>query len=153
MARAAALTKSPHTPHPIDQQVGEALRKVREARGLRQADLAGRLGVTFQQIQKYESGETRLSASTLVAAGRAMGLPVEAFFTGLPDPIAGSPQGRAATARASDLLSMEEGREMALAMRSLPVDQRRAVLDLMRTLAPEAPPAAQALKAPRSVTR
>lgn len=153
MARAAASTRPLHTPHPIDAQVGEAMRKARETRGWRQADLAERLGVTFQQIQKYESGETRLSASTLVAAARALGLPVEAFFTGLPDPVAGSPQGRARVASAGDLLALEEGRELVLALRSLPEDQRRAVLDLMRTLSPRTLNRDQVLEDPRSVTR
>jgi transcriptional regulator with XRE-family HTH domain len=153
VARAAALTKTAHRPHPIDQKVGEALRRVREARGWRQADLAERIGVTYQQVQKYESGETRLSASVLVAASRALGAPVEQFFAALPDPSARSPKARAGGARPADLLALEEGRDLVLALAVLPIDQRRAVLDLLRTLAPKRPRDGQAPEAPSSVRR
>ena len=153
MARAAVSQTPFHTPHPIDLHVGEALRKAREARGWRQVDLAERLRVTFQQIQKYESGETRLSASTLAAAARALGLPVEAFFTGLPHPITGSPQGRDRAASVEAFLALEEGRDLVLALVALPSVQRRAVLELMRTLSPTPRLGSQALEEPRSVTR
>lgn len=61
----------PH-PDPIDVEVGLALRRLRIQRKLSQTALADALGITFQQIQKYERGINRISASTLVRAARAL---------------------------------------------------------------------------------
>ena len=61
----------PH-PDPIDVEVGLALRRLRTQRRLSQTALADALGISFQQIQKYERGTNRISASTLVRAARAL---------------------------------------------------------------------------------
>ncbi|MFT3997110.1 MAG: helix-turn-helix domain-containing protein [Asticcacaulis sp.] len=52
--------------HPVDTAVGEAIRRIRKARGLTQEALAEGVGVTFQQVQKYEHGTNRVSCSTLI---------------------------------------------------------------------------------------
>ncbi len=72
------------SPSNIDQRIGRNLRAARHAAGLSQTALAQELGVTFQQVQKYENGVNRISAATLFAAARALGLGVDAFFAGLP---------------------------------------------------------------------
>jgi len=73
-------------PHdPIDVAVGRKLKIRRTAVGMSQVKLAERLGVTFQQVQKYEKGANRLAASTLYRAGRALSVPVEHFFEGVDD--------------------------------------------------------------------
>ncbi|WP_158918625.1 helix-turn-helix domain-containing protein [Caulobacter sp. S45] len=59
-------------PDPIDVEVGLTIRELRRARGLSQAALGEKLQVTFQQIQKYERGTNRISASMLVKAAEAM---------------------------------------------------------------------------------
>lgn len=69
------------TPDPIDIYVGARVRLQRELLGLSQTVLGQRLGVTFQQVQKYEKGTTRLGASRLQAAARALGVPVAFFFS------------------------------------------------------------------------
>ncbi|MEF2549706.1 helix-turn-helix transcriptional regulator [Aurantimonas sp. E1-2-R+4] len=65
--------------------VGRKLKIRRTAVGMSQGKLAERLGVTFQQVQKYEKGANRLAASTLYRAGRALSVPVEHFFEGVDD--------------------------------------------------------------------
>ena len=59
---------------PIDVEIGLNLRRLRKARAMSQSDLAGKLGLTFQQVQKYERGANRISGSTLVRAARALGV-------------------------------------------------------------------------------
>jgi transcriptional regulator with XRE-family HTH domain len=61
-------------PDPIDVMVGLRLRDFRKAKGYSQSDLAVKLGVTFQQVQKYERGANRISASMLVKAAKAIGV-------------------------------------------------------------------------------
>lgn len=68
--------------HPIDIYAGEQLRKVRKSNGMSQDELANKLQqpITFQQIQKYERGSNRLSASRLWEFSQALGIPPEMFF-------------------------------------------------------------------------
>jgi transcriptional regulator with XRE-family HTH domain len=75
----------------VDCHVGARLRLLRKDRGLSQTALAARIGVTFQQLQKYESGRNRLSASTLYRLASALGVDVSAFFMGLPEPVRSDP--------------------------------------------------------------
>lgn len=70
-------------PHPIDVQVGARVRLRRLLIGMSQESLAASLGLTFQQIQKYERGHNRISASRLVATAAALGVPVAYFFAAL----------------------------------------------------------------------
>jgi transcriptional regulator with XRE-family HTH domain len=67
-------------PHPIDIIVGENLRRLRIQAGLSQTELGQCIGVSFQQIQKYENGRNRLAASRLWECAEALSVPVEAFF-------------------------------------------------------------------------
>lgn len=72
--------------NPVDVSVGLTMRRRRKAIGMSQETLGEALGITFQQVQKYERGANRVSASKLYDAARTLGLPVAAFFAGLPDP-------------------------------------------------------------------
>jgi transcriptional regulator with XRE-family HTH domain len=72
--------------HPVDRHVGQVLRARRRALQLSQTAVADRLGVSFQQLQKYERGTNRVSASALHALSLALDLPVGRFFEGLPEP-------------------------------------------------------------------
>ena len=65
-----------------DGLVGARLRMRRNELGLSQSDIAKALGITFQQIQKYENGTNRISAGRLTAAAAALGVPVTYFFGG-----------------------------------------------------------------------
>ena|SRR2546423_2355435 len=65
---------------PEDVAIGQKLRALRLDRGLSQGDLAGEIGVTFQQLQKYEKDANRVSAGRLVRIAAALGVPVTAFY-------------------------------------------------------------------------
>ena len=69
------------TKHSIDILVGRRIRAARLLREMSQEDLASKVGVTFQQIQKYEKAENRISASRLFDLAHALKLPMEHFFT------------------------------------------------------------------------
>ncbi len=72
-------------PHPVDLHVGKRLRLIRQVRGITQQKLADRVGVTFQQIQKYEKGTNRIGASRLFEFSRALDVGVSFFFDGLEE--------------------------------------------------------------------
>lgn len=71
------------SPNPVDVHVGALIKMRRIALGMTQANLGEHLGITFQQVQKYERGQNRLGASRLFDMSRALSVPVEFFFTGL----------------------------------------------------------------------
>ena len=78
-------------PDPVDAHVGAKLRGFRKTKRVSQTALAGAVGVSFQQIQKYESGTNRISASMLYGIARRLAVPIAGFFDGLPDPELGDP--------------------------------------------------------------
>lgn len=67
-------------PHPIDLHVGRTIAEQRRRQGLSQTQVANAVGVTFQQMQKYEKGSNRVSASRLHQIAEVLALPVSAFF-------------------------------------------------------------------------
>ena len=66
--------------NPVDKIVGEKIRASRKLANITQSQLADELGISFQQVQKYESGKNRLSASKLHAISLIVGVPIAAFF-------------------------------------------------------------------------
>jgi len=72
------------SPDPIDILVGNNLRILRQRKGLSQTDLGRELGLTFQQIQKYEKGTNRVGAGRLYRMAAFLGVPVSALFDGAP---------------------------------------------------------------------
>jgi transcriptional regulator with XRE-family HTH domain len=72
------------TPNPIDSHVGTRVRMRRILVGFSQEKLGEALGITFQQIQKYEKGTNRIGASRLQQAAQVLGVPVNFFFEGAP---------------------------------------------------------------------
>ena len=80
------------TPHPVDVHVGGRVKMRRVLLGMSQEKLGERLGLTFQQVQKYEKGSNRIGASRLFDVSRILDVPVAFFYEGLgeqPDPHAG----------------------------------------------------------------
>ncbi len=125
----------PKAPDPIDVKVGAKIRARRRLVGMTQERLAAILGVTFQQIQKYEKGTNRVSASRLQTLAGALQTPVWHFF---PD------SGHDEVAENSDdeiahFLKSNEGRDLnvAFAMIASP-DVRRRIVGLVKSLAREA---------------
>ena len=73
-----------HGPHPVDVHVGGRLKMRRMMVGMSQDELAHAVSLTFQQVQKYEHGANRVSASRLFEFGQLLDVPVSYFFEGLP---------------------------------------------------------------------
>jgi transcriptional regulator with XRE-family HTH domain len=71
-------------PNYIDAHVGARIRMRRQLVNMSQERLGELLGITFQQVQKYEKGSNRISASRLFYASKTLGVPVQFFFDGLP---------------------------------------------------------------------
>ena len=109
----------------------------RKMLGLSQEKLGDKLGITFQQIQKYEKGTNRISASRLQQVARALSVPVEYFYEGGPQlegPRAGFADG-AASDYVSDFLLTNEGVQLMKAfLRIKDVAVRRRVIDLIDAL-------------------
>jgi transcriptional regulator with XRE-family HTH domain len=96
---------------PVDVAVGARLKQRRLTRKVTQEQLGAALGVTFQQVQKYEKGANRLAASTLVRAARVLSVPVAYFFEGISvDPISScEPELRAvALQQARDFMAIKD---------------------------------------------
>jgi transcriptional regulator with XRE-family HTH domain len=72
---------SAKSPDPVDIEVGHRIRVERLSRGISQSVLGDRLGVTFQQVQKYEKGVNRVGAGRLTKIAEVLGVPVSTFFT------------------------------------------------------------------------
>lgn len=125
-------------PSPIDVHVGQRVRLRRKMMGISQERLAEGLGLTFQQVQKYERGANRISASKLYQIARVLQVPTGFFFEGLDDPA--SPSGDNYTAAWSkvvdDLLAEPNGPaliEAFLSIRRRSV--RKGLADLAREIA------------------
>ncbi len=82
--------RSTGTPHPVDVHVGRRVRMRRAFLGMSQTTLGEAIGLTFQQMQKYEKGTNRISASRLFDLSRVLDVPVEYFFDDMPAPVAAS---------------------------------------------------------------
>jgi transcriptional regulator with XRE-family HTH domain len=76
--------------HRVDRLVGERVRLLRLARGISQTALGSRIGVTFQQVQKYEKGVNRISASKIVEIANTLGVDVSDLFEGAAESTATS---------------------------------------------------------------
>lgn len=77
--------KTKGQPTDVDRIIGSNLFKIRKARGFSQTKLGKKLDITFQQVQKYETGVNRVSASTLLKISEAMNVPILDFYAGLID--------------------------------------------------------------------
>lgn len=122
-------------PHFIDVQVGKRLREFREAKRLSQTDLASALGITFQQVQKYENGHNRISASRLHAAACFLKVPVSDFFEGLDDI---APKGLSESeARIWAFTRTSEGQRLSRYFSQLSTPMRRSVVSVVKALLAE----------------
>jgi transcriptional regulator with XRE-family HTH domain len=102
----AAASHNDDEPHPIDAYVGGRLRLRRIQLGLSQGALAAKIGVSFQAVQKYESGDIRISASRLYDIAVALEVPPGFFFDGYPDGL--TPQSAIPEAAGSDPFEQRE---------------------------------------------
>ncbi|QYZ71917.1 helix-turn-helix domain-containing protein [Neotabrizicola shimadae] len=112
--------------HPVDAHVGKRIRHRRWMIGMTQQQLADKVGIKFQQIQKYETGMNRVSASRLWDIADALGVTISFFFEGLED--AAEPAG------APDMMADKEALELVRSYYAIPEAQRRRLFDLARVL-------------------
>ncbi|PTT11106.1 helix-turn-helix domain-containing protein [Caulobacter sp. HMWF025] len=128
-------------PNPVDLHVGSRVRMRRKLMGVSQEQLADSLGLTFQQVQKYERGANRVSASKLYEIARTLQVPVSFFFDGLADPIGDQDvdeAGAHAERVVQEFLTTPEGLELAEVFPRIGRGRvRRQVLDLVRAMAEE----------------
>lgn len=116
--------------HPVDVHVGKRIRHRRWVNGTTQQQLADKVGIKFQQIQKYETGMNRVSASRLWDIAHALGVDVAFFFEGLD----GSAMAENAAGMPSDILSDKEALDLLRSYYAIPENQRRRLFDLARVL-------------------
>ncbi|MGR3758681.1 helix-turn-helix domain-containing protein [Roseobacteraceae bacterium NS-SX3] len=117
--------------HPVDVHVGKRIRHRRWLIGMTQQQLAEQVGIKFQQIQKYETGANRVSASRLWDISDALDVPVSFFFEGLQE------EGKAAAEKSAvpeDLMGDKEALDLVRSYYAIPENQRRRLFELARVL-------------------
>jgi transcriptional regulator with XRE-family HTH domain len=117
--------------HPVDVHVGRRIRHRRWLVGMTQQQLAQHVGIKFQQIQKYETGANRVSASRLWDISETLEVPISFFFEGLEREQA---QQTATDSVPPDLMGDKEALELIRSYYSIPENQRRRLFDLARVL-------------------
>ncbi len=128
-------------PHPIDVHVGARLRARRTLLGMNQTKLGDALGLTFQQVQKYEKGTNRISSSRLFRLTRALDVSIEYFFEDMPAEVGASSPAKGRD-RSDEPISFEpnpmakrETLELVRAYYKIKdADVRRRVYELTKTL-------------------
>jgi transcriptional regulator with XRE-family HTH domain len=124
-------------PDPIDKHVGTKLRARRTKLGMSQTTLADALGMSFQQVQKYEKGANRIGAGRLQHIAQILKMPVQSFFEGLPE----DEQRRAPTDApdaqyVTDYLATSDGLNLTKAFMQIPnANLRRSIVNLVEQIA------------------
>ena len=122
--------------HHIDIHVGTRVRARRKALKISQQELAGHLSLTFQQVQKYERGSNRISASKLFEIAQVLQVPVAYFFEGYHQEGAEAAPFAGPQAEVHEFLRSAEAMDLGTAYLGIQSsEQRRRVLDLMRAMA------------------
>ena len=135
------MSGKPYTASPIDEHIGQRMQLRRTMMGLSQKDLAAMCGVTFQQIQKYETAGNRISASRLFELSVALQTPISFFFAGLPGHIDHEqrngrlPRTSVRDQHEDDPLSNNESLQLINLYWKLPADsQREIVMKMLKAL-------------------
>ncbi len=118
--------------HPVDVHVGKRVRHRRWMVGMTQQQLAGKVGIKFQQIQKYETGMNRISASRLWDIAEALQVPVSFFFEGIDENIDEAQE--KGNAVPGDILGDKEALELVRSYYAMPENQRRRLFELARVM-------------------
>jgi transcriptional regulator with XRE-family HTH domain len=132
---------STKAPNPVDKYVGSRVRMRRIMLGMSQEKLGEALGLTFQQIQKYEKGTNRVGASRIQQISEILQVPVSFLFEGGPSTTAGSEGDREGTSPTyvSDFLATSEGLALTRAFtRITDAKLRRSIVDLVEKIADRA---------------
>jgi transcriptional regulator with XRE-family HTH domain len=138
------MGKMKKVPNPIDRHVGSRVRMRRVILGMSQEKLGEALGLTFQQVQKYEKGANRIGASRLQQISRTLDVPPAFFFEGAPsfETVPGNENGHIGVAEDSnssyvaDFLSTAEGLHLNMAFARIHDPKvRKRIIDLVAALA------------------
>ena len=113
--------------HPVDLHVGQRVRQRRWLLGMTQQQLAEKVDIKFQQIQKYETGANRISSSRLWDISEVMDVPASFFFDGL-DRIDDREAGK------KNILEDKEALDLVRCYYAIPENQRKRLFDLARVL-------------------
>ncbi|OAP41246.1 Cro/Cl family transcriptional regulator [Sinorhizobium glycinis] len=134
------MVENKKKPNPIDIHVGSRIRLRRTMLGMSQEKLGESLGITFQQIQKYEKGTNRVGASRLQNISSILNVPVSFFFEDAPGEGAGSGMAEPSSSNyVVDFLSSSEGLQLNRAFVKISDPKvRRKLVDLVKALAAEA---------------
>ncbi len=119
--------------HPVDVHVGKRIRHRRWLVGVTQQQLAEKVGIKFQQIQKYETGANRVSASRLWDIAESLEVDVSFFFSGLHNEDANATEAETGSVP-SDILNDKEALDLVRSYYAIPEEQRRRLFDLARVL-------------------
>ena len=123
-------------PDPVDVHVGGRLRQRRTLLGLSQGEIGARLGLSWQQIQKYERGTNRIGASRLYRLSKILGVSVTYFFEDMPMEVAAASRHRAAVIADDAIPTPREIRMLVRAYSRLPAASvRRYILGLIKAVA------------------
>jgi transcriptional regulator with XRE-family HTH domain len=130
---------SPKAPGALDRYVGTRMRVRRLEVGMSQEKLGEFLGITFQQVQKYEKGTNRVSISRLHQIAQALETPISYFYEGAADGLdaGGSLADPELAGVASDFLKLGEGRALMRSFVAMTTAQRRQVIEFVRQIAGE----------------
>jgi transcriptional regulator with XRE-family HTH domain len=118
----------------VDVHVGKRVRHRRWMVGMTQQQLGDIVGIKFQQIQKYETGMNRISASRLWDIAQALDVSISFFFEGFEGEATTEAPAAAAETQRGDLLADKEALELVRSYYSIPEAQRRRLFDLARVL-------------------
>ncbi|WP_226781771.1 helix-turn-helix domain-containing protein [Oceaniglobus trochenteri] len=118
--------------HPVDVHVGKRVRHRRWMLGMTQQQLAELVGIKFQQIQKYETGMNRVSASRLWDIAAALDVQVAYFFEGMDENASAELVGNNGVK--GDILADREALELVRSYYAIPENQRRRLFELARVL-------------------
>jgi transcriptional regulator with XRE-family HTH domain len=120
--------------HPVDVHVGKRVRHRRWMVSMTQQQLGETVGIKFQQIQKYETGMNRISASRLWDIAQALGVSISFFFEGFDEEQAAQTAPSMEFDQRGDLLADKEALELVRSYYAIPEAQRRRLFDLARVL-------------------
>lgn len=134
--QAGAQINAGSGPHPADQHVGRQIAAVRIHSDVSQAQLARSIGISFQQLQKYENARNRVSASMLYEIARSLDVPVSRFFDGLPGNDKASDSVLPVDERL-EFIASAEGRRLIEGLMQLPPRLRNRVSSLISLLGEE----------------
>ncbi|MGH1416564.1 MAG: helix-turn-helix domain-containing protein [Pelagimonas sp.] len=118
--------------HPVDVHVGKRIRHRRWLVGMTQQQLAEKVGIKFQQIQKYETGANRVSASRLWDIADALEVKVSFFFEGIETE--GAEASQTSDSVPADILGDKEALDLVRSYYAIPENQRRRLFELARVL-------------------